>query len=147
MSIKVNVFSNPSKPQIKILKTYSNSTGRKFASVEINGQRIDVLLRGERGGGVNDFGDIFPIEEYRAKYIKEKASEKLGVNNPQQKLYLIYYQDYYGMRKSKEFNYVTLKEAKQIIKAHLANNVEPTWVKETSDVATTKKMINFASLL
>lgn len=62
-------------PRPKLLKTYGNSTGRRFAAVQLpSGQRVDVLTRGPTDGSVaNAWGSPHPFEETRRPMIYAQA--------------------------------------------------------------------------
>lgn len=68
-----------SAPRPKILKQYSNYTGRRFAAVQFpDGRRVDVLVRGPKDGSQpNDWGEYSPYHESRTGYIVAKALELL----------------------------------------------------------------------
>lgn len=60
-----------------ILKKYGNSTGRRFAAVQLpDGSRVDVLVRGTADGKVpNAWGNVHPYEETRAAPIYAMAAQ------------------------------------------------------------------------
>ena len=61
----------------KNVRKYSNHIGRQFAEVQVDTRLVTICTRGGRQQlQTNDFGDVYPLGETRAAFIKAKAEEK-----------------------------------------------------------------------
>lgn len=65
---------------VRIVKRYGGANGARFAAVTVASSRVDVRVRGSKDGRLlNAWGDPHPFEETRARQIKEKALQLLGM--------------------------------------------------------------------